>query len=984
MSRVLKLTSYCCCVVGILSLSANAQRRVFFAEQGQSPSTQPSGNSVIFASPGTTVCVDVYAQGDAANPDTNGINLQWEDGTNAVGDSGTVIANCSTLFVDTARGDYIGFASATIGPAACQNPTPPIGAPFTLAVVELNLDQSPQPLPASPDGTYVVEVCYDVSADACGDFIMDFVAIGVDSFITNGSGVLDGAAVFSSLDIRVRPTNDACVDGTAIGNTTANYDNNCATQDGPLAHAACGLNTGGDVWYEYTADCTGDLTITNAGTGVVAAYNPNVGCTPTDADVADCGTGALSLVVTAGDTVLIQVGQDGTTPVTGSITTACAPFCTGGQAAGSALTNAECSPNTPPDDPSQCELWFCDPAAGGCTVVNGPDGIACDDGLFCAVNDVCTAGVCAGPDARNCDDGAPCTDDTCNESAGTCDNVDINLFSCTTVADCPAGASDCIGGQCECVANPPLCLNATDVTAPGAAAGACGFVEGGQIQVSVDLGFSTTKVCGAQLFMEYDTSCMEFVSIEPAGGVFNTVLFEFVDTTNGTIDYVVGAAPGQICDGTNGPTSTAIITFNSTCSCKTQGVKFRAHNPPTRLGGADGSEVCPLGHVNEAGLCNEINSGVFSPCNTGKLTIDSSAPSINCPVFKTGGNADCGVVTRNVTWDPLVAVDNCDGAVPVTCSITHNRGADVSALLSSGGDFPPGLTTVDCGSVQDTCGNKSGCTFSVFNSGQNLIEVDVELSPTMDAGPITRGIELTVSDCGSIANATAITACDSAEFGFPFNIPGHGVVNAKVPPGNYACVEARDPLHTLSSSCALTCGVLADGGTGWVASFKGTKDLSATCHWLVNGNLNGDPNIDILDYVTYLNQVANNAAPGANTPCGMAGPHADINGDGIVNLQDFSFILINIFNNDKAGCDAVCAPSAVAPGNGPIDSISLRELSAMGLGRAGRLADIDRNGTVDVADMALYLENGGTANTEKPVRDARRTTRGTRSVRGLR
>jgi len=927
--------------------------------------------------------LDIFAQGDAAAFDSKAINAQWDDGTTSVGDSGSIAADCASLNIDTARADYVGFGTTQLATFQCG-----VSPANRLGLVIFNIDQSVQTLPANPDGAYVGTVSYTVSADACGDFIVNWLdAPSTNTIIVDSAGNATLNAIFSNLDIRIRPTNDACADAPGIGNATTAFDNTCATQDGDLAHASCVLNTGGDVWFQYTADCTGELNISGAGAATVVAYNPNVGCTPTDADTASCGAGGAGpVVVNTGDTVMIQIGQDGAASVAGNITTSCTPFCTGGLPAGDPTTNSECG-TSPTDRPGQCTLFFCDPAAGGCVVVDDVDGLPCDDGDVCTLTDSCATGACVGADLNPCDDGSVCTVDSCdnaNPAADGCDNTDINTTSCNTLADCPAGASECTGGSCVCIENPAFCLNATDVTTPGALAGSCGFIEGGQIQVSVDMAFATTPICAAQMFLEYDTGCLDFVSIEPAGGVFSTVLFSMVDTTNGTIDYVVGSPPGQICNGTNGPATTAIITFNSTCSCKSQGVKFRAHNPPTRLGGADGSEVCPLGHVDGAGVCEEINNAVFSPCNTGKLNIDSSAPVINCPVFKTGGNADCGVVTRNVTWAPLTAVDNCDGALPVGCTITHNAGANVSALLASGGDFPPGLTTVDCSSVVDTCGNKSSCTFSVFNSGQNLVSVDVELSPTMDAGPITRGIELTVSDCGAIANATAITACDTVDFGFPFNIPGHGVANAKVPPGNYACIEAQDPLHTLAATCAVTCGALADGGTGWVASFKGSKDLSSTCHWLVNGNLNGDPNIDILDYVTYLSQVANNAAPGSDTACGDAGPHADINGDGIVNLQDFSFILINMFNNDKAGCDAVCAPSAVAPGNGPIDSITLRDLSAMGLGRAGRLADIDRNGTVDVTDMALYLENGGTANTTKPVRDARRNTRGTRSVRGLR
>ena len=59
------------------------------------------------------------------------------------------------------------------------------------------------------------------------------------------------------------------------------------------------------------------------------------------------------------------------------------------------------------------------------------EGVACDDGSVCTVNDVCQAGTCAGtalPDGSDCSDGNPCTrPDTCQ--AGLCINE-------ATPADC--------------------------------------------------------------------------------------------------------------------------------------------------------------------------------------------------------------------------------------------------------------------------------------------------------------------------------------------------------------------------------------------------------------------------------------------------------------------------------------------------------------------------------------------------------------------
>jgi hypothetical protein len=631
---------------------------------------------------------------------------------------------------------------------------------------------------------------------------------------------------------------------------------------------------------------------------------------------------------------------------------------------------------------------YCNPDPGfgllGCVLVstdpndptNTTDGDSCNDDLFCTVNDTCESGACSG-DARDCNDDAICTYDTCDDVADTCVNTDINTIPCTTLDDCPPVAESCVDGFCRCFENPTLCLNVE--TQPGKnCLDAVGV--GDEVIVTVDMGYSTDLIFAAQFFLSYDTSALEFNSITPGGGIFDSALLEEIDETAGTIDYIASNIVGGFNPGTNGPATVAVISFTAIAECKNSGVSFRPHNPPTILGAADGSEVCPLGHVRAdewyGYYCGLEDNPLADPCNTGPLSVDVAPPVINCPDLETFGNADCGDVTRTVFWEPLFAVDNCDGSIGVNCTISHNGGADVSHLLaSSGGAFPPGVTTIDCGDTTDSCNNVSECSFAVGNSGLNGLRVEVELSPMMGPGPLTRGIEFSVSDCGSVANADPVDVCADIDFGLPFNLPGHGVAQAKVPPGNWLCIEAEDPLHALNATCDLTCETLPQKGSTWFASFKGSKDLSDTCHWLVNGNLNGDIHIDVLDYVAYMDCVATNPTLDPDTPCGAEPPHCDINGDGLVSLLDFSFILINLFNDAKAGCGAVCSPAAT-PHNvdGPVETISVRRLIAGGMDpRIARQADVNNDGAVNVSDMALYLQNGGQTPTRsiKPVRSVR-------------
>ena len=975
MSKFLKV--FCCiCIVGVLCAPTYGQAvRMYWQEVGGADQANDAGGTVtIYVDTdgvATTVSMNVMLEGIGADFNSAATQAVVDDGDTCTG-GGSVDADCTTVLVTTASDNCAGAGTGnsnffTMNTTATNN-CGSLGTGDKMGWLRAYGDPNHYAI-VDDGGCYWAEVDFVVSDDCCGEAVItyqgapDFTTVITDEFQNT-----QWDAFFSNLVFMSAPMNDDCADAQAVGNETVTVNTTCATVDGTECDG-----TTADIWYAWTADCKGTMQVTIA-SGTVGIYAGDTGdCVPSGSVACGPAAGTLEYSVLQGEDYLVQV--TGATD-SDSITFFCQPDCTFGPAAGDALTVSECGPPDHPGD-DVCQLWYCD-AVDGCVAVDNVDGTACDDGLWCTIDDACDAGVCVGPNPYDCTDPSGCTADFCIEGApGHCDNPTYNSYGftcpggdvveCDTVTDdygAVVQATDCVGGVCLCEEYPLLCLTPVQGPAP-AKAGFC-FEEDKLIIVTVDLITPPPKpICAAQFYLEWDTAMLDFVSIVEAGGVFNTVIFEAIDEVAGTIDYLVGENPGTICTGEMNPATIATLTFLAIGECKTDGVCFRPHNPPTRLGAATGEEVCPKGHVRPDGSCGLLDNPIADPCCTGEFSIDSTAPVVTCPVVDTFGNAECNKVTRNVTWGPITATDNCDGDLPVNCTITHNGGWDVSGLLDGGGDFPPGVTEIDCTTVMDRCDNASDCAFMVVNSGQNGLHVDVELSPTMDPGPLLRGIEFEVSECDA-ANPETVTGCADVNFGFPKNVPGHGEFQAKLPPGNWMCIEAWDPLHTLKATCTLTCEDMEDKGSVWYASYKGTKDLSDTCHWLVNGNLNGldldgHGRIDILDYVTYLAAIANDPIPGANTPCGTVGPHGDINGDGIVNLMDFSFILLNMFNMDKAGCDAVCFPSAdiadIAP---PRDSISVRELTDMGFGREARAADIDGDGDVTMKDMGLYW-NGAQA-----------------------
>lgn len=709
---------------------------------------------------------------------------------------------------------------------------------------------------------------------------------------------------------------------------------------------------------------------------------------------------------------------------------------------------------------------------GDCVGVGGPGAdiqgcaynqtdSACDDGVACTTNDCVGAGgdvdgcVYTAVNA-NCDDSIPCTDDTCDavldcvytpndgncSDASPCTNnlctpgggADANgctfpTDTCTTIADCNPGAVACVAGNCVCAGDPPrMCIDAVD---DGVGAADCfGLGNIITVQVRMDPAPSglTATACGAQFFLSYDRTHLDFLAISPgdttpggASNAFEFEVFEFVNEAAGTIDYAIGPPVGSNCIAANAPAVIAIIRFRAIAACDTAdpAICFRVHNPDTKFASDDGDEIIPAGHNQTTGDPCTVDDVAVDPdcaevaCCLGGLTIDNVAPTLDCPFSGVQNvNADCQEATRNIEWDAITASDNCDDDVDANCSATYYSnpipcvnntpcgggtcnlvtgycGAGTNrADLLDGGDFPIGCTAIRC-TATDDCDNSTSCSFDICNSGLNRICVDVELSPSMVNATVGRGMEFTASDCGDVVG-DGVVYCQDMNFGPPFFVAGHSSVCFDIQPGNWLCLEARDPAHSLRATCTLVCedslvqdpntGELVDFGSIFRASFKGSPDIEEKCHWLVQGNLNGDETIDILDFALFIGDQGCttittdcDGIPETRAGCLPAqtldglnddeGTHSDFNGNGVVNAFDFSFILIDFFDNDKEGCDVVCDNfGASTDGAGIVgrDSIRVRELHAMGLGNQAAAADLNHDGVVNMTDIAIYL-NGDAA-----------------------
>ncbi len=568
--------------------------------------------------------------------------------------------------------------------------------------------------------------------------------------------------------------------------------------------------------------------------------------------------------------------------------------------------------------------------------------------------------------------------------------VRVSVFSWMVFTCVCSGAG---GGD-----RPTMCLNPLPNPDPLPLPDEC-YSLGDVLEVDVDMGVSPVGVCGGQFFLEYDHANLDFLEILPGdqvGGVtFTTILFNSVDEEQGTIDYAIGSSLLG-CTPTVGPEIMARIRFQILNECETYGVRFRAHNPATGWGDTNGSFLIPEGH-------DPVTGDPVDPCETGSLSVNGSAPVINCP-FENGEvfelNNDCGAL-QPIEFDLLQAMDSCDGLFAPDCTVTvfpaceddgdcgaggtcggdvdgfcdNDLPLDFSSLLD-GGSFPPGRTLIDC-TTMNSCEVEATCNFEIRKFALTTLIVDIELSPTMAPGtvfdPITRCMHFLVSDCAEFGVPLGQGVLEDVIIGRP-GLQGHGAAIVSIPVGNWKCLAVRDTLHTLATPCALECvddyevlndeGELISLGSVYTATFKGSPVFAPTCHWLINGNLNGYSNIDIVDYTIFIAQNFSIVDP--STPCGgnpspfdpgAAGFfHADLNGDGVVNIFDFSFIAINFLNGDANACNAVCDVGASGARETPRVAISLGELKRMGLGEAGLLADLNGDGWVNLDDVALYTE----------------------------
>jgi len=602
-------------------------------------------------------------------------------------------------------------------------------------------------------------------------------------------------------------------------------------------------------------------------------------------------------------------------------------------------------------------------------------------GALCS-NGFCVCNPCIGqPNNTPCDDGDPCTVNTvCYTINGTSDCVGGNPF-------CPSDGdlctTDCVDGVCSYTPTGGDCEPEVTLDPKDGGPNQC-FEAGDAVVVNVNLGDTDLCIAGGEFRLVYDPSCLDFVGVV-GSGVWGNVIFVSANESTGVLVIAVGAViqPGAPKCASAG--TMAEITFTKIGKCNSCDICMEDLNPAhNRLTG-------PKGELAEFPLvCSDVIH-------------DDRSDTLNCPFQNEEGgiavNSDCLDVTAHLTWGPVGGSNQCDGAFDLDCTCTYepilacrvggtnkvgdtcqnsNEGdacsfcigvppnqlcydgeciakwdageVDCTQFINGGGDLPQGRYSFDCSNTKspdNVCADGSTCRWTVQVSDHQSINAHVQLSPVVVNNQFDRCIcfELFSSCTPEVMEET----CETMHFGGPGQFAGQSTEGVKVKKGKYICITARDRQHSLRATDA---GLICDG-QAYVASFSGDPFFGG--NWLIQGNLNRDAIIDILDFGVFLGQLNQNPNPKKDKLCednnGKGFTHADLNGDGNVDVADFTFIQINFLEDDKNSC---CPDSAAAAPVVGLTEISVKDLRTMGLGELA-VADLNNDGMVNTEDMAAYL-----------------------------
>ncbi|MCK4659564.1 MAG: hypothetical protein KAV82_08595, partial [Phycisphaerae bacterium] len=602
---------------------------------------------------------------------------------------------------------------------------------------------------------------------------------------------------------------------------------------------------------------------------------------------------------------------------------------------------------------------------GVCLPNHAANGVSCEDGEYCTVDDECYEGLCDGS-ARDCGDGLDCTTDTCDDVSDSCahtldagycliadicysdgqenpanqcqecDDADPGDWSnktnstscddnnaCTENDECTDGVCD--GSEVNCdddnVCSEDSCNPATgctyvwnaDLTLNVAAGSECVDTDD-TITVTLSVACLPEGINGVQALIHYDTSLMTLVGITA-----ESLWQEIVEQDVGGDILWAACIPGS-ATATDGIVAT--LVFDPIAEGATN-VTFQADDPPfhTKLTqSGDNITILP----------DKVDSGVISIDDT-VATASNNGPFCEGDTIELSGGPSSG---------PLG---------PYTYAWAGPGGfisTDQSPTISD-------ATLAMTGTYYLTITNVNGCEFTADTdvTVELCMVVNVEIEGLIGVGGIygstfawlagehvDRDVTFVFTNCGGATDTYVRPVTFTADVG---GNKGVGSVQFTGLDADLDWLGIQEG-HTLHTLVAVDfTGTLADSVTVFLTS--------GDFHTAI---VSQDNLVDITDFSILASNWE--TAIGADESIG-----GDATGDGYHNTGDFALIQPNFLEMGDAadGCRRVgrVSPAALQVGvvsRTPRASISVSELS-LTMAHADR-ADLDGNGVIDARDIRAF------------------------------
>ncbi len=413
--------------------------------------------------------------------------------------------------------------------------------------------------------------------------------------------------------------------------------------------------------------------------------------------------------------------------------------------------------------------------------------------------------------------------------------------------------------------------------------------------VTVAMNESTSALTGVQLAMHFDPTKLRLDAVAPvSGGPFALEIAEQISNANGTLRYGCGVSDSQSATGAAADLVTLSFTALSSESCGSAAlVSFgTVSNTTTKFSLADTTSIAPV--------TTDLES----------ISIDGTAPVLNNIPSNSSVATDAGSTYGAYFANPGVTVtENC-GSLTATLLITYPNTSTASAWPSNG-MFPIGTSTL-VWSVTDAAGNSASETRTITVANYQLLDAAIALD-----GPFTNASTRSIRFiAGSSSQLLSVSLSGSP-------LASGSISSIEVPVASgYSCLSAKDPTHSITDTAAASVS-----GVRYAVSFA-----------LLQGDSNADDVVDIIDFGVFVGARGSGKALDAIS---------NFNSDTVVNNGDFAYLSINFFEVGES-CSGFTSGT-------PQARIRVKDLRRSGRGDLA-IADINGDGWVDTADIALYMQ----------------------------